>query len=409
MTLIECFSDMPVDNISACLNLEPEKLIFLGDKSEMKKTVHRYEALLQQRGMATAIELWEADTGEMGSLIPSLRKLLLKEEHCVIDLTGGDEPVLMAVGAALNGLDKWQRRQVSVQKFDPELGRWKDLDGDGWVIPGQQVQFTVAEMIALHGGIVASHGFVPQPHHKTEELQELWHYICQDPRRWNDSIALLVNFESHADSKTQVFLYLPAIAEGIRNFDEKLPRMRSVIAKLQELGVAKDQSNENCIQYTYTSELMRKCANREGNVLEFLTLMHAREMTEEGKPFFYDLLPGVFIDWDGVNRNEGKEGNWEPEVQNEVDMVAVRNGVPLFVSCKNGDVKEEELYKLSTVVRRFGGPYAKKMLIATNIGKGGVGLEGFRQRAEELGIYLVPHAAKMTTEQWQEAFRNAMK
>ena len=39
MTLIECFSDMPVDNISACLNLEPEKLIFLGDKSEMKRNI----------------------------------------------------------------------------------------------------------------------------------------------------------------------------------------------------------------------------------------------------------------------------------------------------------------------------------------------------------------------------------
>ncbi len=407
MTLIECFSDMPVDNISACLNLEPEKLIFLGDKKEMKKTVHRYEALLQQRGMATTVELWEADTGEMGSLIPSLRKLLLKEEHCVIDLTGGDEPVIMAIGAALNGLDKWQRRQVSVQKYDPKLGRWKDCDGDGWVIPGQQVQFTVNEMIALHGGIVASHGFVPQPHHKPADLQKLWNYICQDRKRWNEAISLLVNFESRADSRTQVFLYLPAIAESVRNFEEKLPKMRAVVAKLDELGVVQDESGENCLQYTYADPLMRHCTYKEGNLLEALTLMHAREMTEEGQPFFHDLLPGAFIDWDGIPHNE--ENDWTPEVENEVDMIAVRNGVPLFVSCKNGDVKEDELYKLSTVTQRFGGPYARKMLIATDIGKKDVGLEAFRLRAKELGIYLVAHAAKMTAEQWQKAFREAME
>jgi len=40
-----------------------------------------------------------------------------------------------------------------------------------------------------------------------------------------------------------------------------------------------------------------------------------------------------------------------------------RGMVPFFVSCKNGNVDVNEIYKLHTVSTRFGGKYAKKILI----------------------------------------------
>ena len=43
------------------------------------------------------------------------------------------------------------------------------------------------------------------------------------------------------------------------------------------------------------------------------------------------------------------------ETKNEIDVMLMRGVVPVFVSCKNGAVKMDELYKLDTVAQRFGG------------------------------------------------------
>jgi hypothetical protein len=87
----------------------------------------------------------------------------------------------------------------------------------------------------------------------------------------------------------------------------------------------------------------------------------------------------------------------------------MRGMTPLFISCKNGNVSEEELYKLNTVAERFGGPYAKKMLIATDLDrKGSSANRAFIQRAWDMDIFLVTDAAELTREEWRQVFKKAM-
>ena len=63
--------------------------------------------------------------------------------------------------------------------------------------------------------------------------------------------------------------------------------------------------------------------------------------------------------------------------------------VPVFVSCKNGIVTADELYKLNTVAERFGGEYSQKVLIATSIQSLGEAGEYLRQRAEDMNIRII--------------------
>ena len=82
---------------------------------------------------------------------------------------------------------------------------------------------------------------------------------------------------------------------------------------------------------------------------------------------------------------------------------------PLFISCKNGDIGEEELYKLNTVAERFGSRFARKMLIATDLErKGPMSMKAYIQRAKDMGIYLVTDAGELTDRQWQQIFLDAM-
>ena len=80
---------------------------------------------------------------------------------------------------------------------------------------------------------------------------------------------------------------------------------------------------------------------------------------------------------------------------------------PVFISCKNGNIGEDELYKLHTVATRFGGPYVRVMLVAADIQ--GEGPKSLRDRTKDMGITLVTDVDKMTAKDWRAKFREAIR
>ena len=110
-------------------------------------------------------------------------------------------------------------------------------------------------------------------------------------------------------------------------------------------------------------------------------------LDEDGKPVYNDVVNGVVIDWDGELHDEEDENEYDTE--NEIDILLMHHVVPVFVSCKNGIVTADELYKLNTVAERFGGEYSQKVLIATSIQSLGEAGEYLRQRAEDMNIRII--------------------
>ena len=99
-----------------------------------------------------------------------------------------------------------------------------------------------------------------------------------------------------------------------------------------------------------------------------------------------------------------------PDTRNEIDVVLMHGVVPLFVSCKNGNIEEEELYKLHTVAERFGGPLARKMLIATELDRKSESADrAFVQRAWDMNVYLVKNAGNMSDGEWRKVFTDAVR
>ena len=231
--------------------------------------------------------------------------------------------------------------------------------------------------------------------------------MAEDPREWNRDIAVLAEFESRSDSKTQVFLPLSYLRRNIADFEQKEARLRYLLGEFDRRGVVSDQSSASALEYTYTSRLMRSCTEKAGNALEIKTLLEARALRQDGKPFFHDCRMGVSIDWDGIVHSPEQR---VPETRNEIDLILTRGLTPLFVSCKNGTIGDDELYKLSTVAERFGGPYARKMLIATDLDqKNPASDRSFIQRARDMGIYLVTDGAKLSRKDWQSIFKAALE
>ena len=407
MTLIECFSNSHIDNIAACLRLRPDRMIMVGYADHMDEPVKRYQRVLEQRGISTEVTMCDVQHMDLHSMFATLKKVVLDEKDCVIDLTGGDACVIMAFGAVLAQLPVEARRSVRVEKFDHDANIVRDCIHDNQQIQEQSVNLTVEELIELHGGVIHYNAYQPPKGSNRRDLTGLWNVMSEAPKDWNQAIMMLGEFESRADSKTQVFLPLAHLRDSISNFEMKENIVRELLGKLHHQGIIEDHSSRNALEYTYTDPLLRYCTQKAGNVLEVKTLLEGRATTQNGMPYFHDCQMSVRIDWDGVVHDPADH---IPETRNEIDVVLMHETTPLFVSCKNGSIDEEELYKLHTVAERFGGPYAKKMLIATDMDrKSAAASRAFIQRAWDMDIFLVTDAAELSNEEWQQIFKKAMQ
>ena len=177
--------------------------------------------------------------------------------------------------------------------------------------------------------------------------------------------------------------------------------------ELDRRGVIQDRSDRNHFRYRYHSSLLHQCTTKAGNILEIKTLLEGRQVTEDGVPYFTDSQMSATIDWDG---HIHKISEHVPDTRNEIDAIFIKGTTPLFVSCKNGHINEDELYKLNTVAHYFGGPYAKKMLIATDLDQKSPRADrAFTQRAWDMDIFLVSDAGQLTEDEWRQLFDQAMQ
>lgn len=407
MTLIECFSGAHVDNMAACLRLKPEKMVMVGSGEDMAEALKDYEKILALRGQNTRIQAEDVSGKDIGQLCAFLHDLIRQEQECVIDITGGDEPVILAVGAVLVSLGKENFHNIRVEKYDHEARVVRDCLHDNKPVAGKQVELTVEEMIGIHGGSVTADTAAEPAGVTLQQIDPLWRIASRDPKGWNHAVKDLNEFESRFASGDQVYLPLNYLRRGISKFDEKETRVRTLLEQLHNCGAVNNRSSHSALDYTYTSAIARYCTWKAGNVLELKTLLEARKALREDGRRFQDCRMGVSIDWDGERYTDvGKLA----DTRNEIDVLLVYGVTPLFISCKNGDVKEDELYKLNEVASRFGGPHAKKMLIATDLDQGKPAANRFfNQRAWDMDIVLVGDAAELTPGEWNEIFWDALK
>ena len=68
---------------------------------------------------------------------------------------------------------------------------------------------------------------------------------------------------------------------------------------------------------------------------------------------------GTYIDWDGIIHDSG-------DVENEIDVITIKNNIISFISCKNHGIDKPELYEIDAVASQFGDKYIKKEIVTTS-------------------------------------------
>lgn len=388
-TVIEFFDKEPIANISACLRYQFERVIFVGF-SEWNHT-DEYKAVkyfLQKDEIGVKeVTYYELAPHSFVSTTQKLEKIIENEmeqnRQCFFDITGGEEIALVAIGRLLQKYDL-PLHQVNVESGSIDLLHCPDAYA---AVAGRNYQLSVEEYLNLHCAVI---DYSKQKEEKIlsvddtwkEEIYSLFPVVKNAGLNWNRFCKITQQMEEDDYDDCvygQIGQLLNKQGNAGANQREKLTR-RSFITLLQQLEkinwIRALAYDANDIRFEFPSERHKRVLTTEGACLE--AYVGYRMLEEENVT---DCMVGVSLDWEqgGIQRRNIIE---EDDVLNEIDVIAMYQNTPVFISCKNNVVKTNQpLYELDTIVNRFGGEYAIRILAAPN----GV-TDAIRNRAEEMKI-----------------------
>lgn len=413
MTVVEFLDCTPVKNIISGWTLSPDRIIYVGS-ADMRNQVERCRTFFERKKRCPEIITRMIRENKIDTVYEVLAEIAEEEEECIFDLTGGDEVALVAMGMVYERY-RFQKK-IEMHRFEITSGRISDVDNDGELPKKEnEPQITVEDTIILHGGTISAYfeesaggsgkrGAIENTPEFSDDVQKLWAICRENPAAWNRAISDLKELESRPFCEKRGFEVKISLimSERDRWAEAKRRSVERLLSMLAGAGLVHNyHAGKEYIQYCYKNASVRHCLDKAGNILELKVLTSARAAREkDGSPYYSDALSGVSIDWDGKEDLPGG-------TVNEIDVVLMRGFVPIFISCKNGEVDDDELYKLNTVALRFGGDYARKVLVASEIRKSGSGMEYFMQRASDMGIVVIDGAAHLSEEEFERKLRSA--
>ncbi len=386
MTYIEFFDKTATENICACLCKTPERVIFVGkDRKQMERFVENYKQILTNRGQKTQFIIQALSRNNLDGIVELFGNIVNSYENCVFDLTGGDELYLVGAGIIF---ERFPEKSIELVRFNINSNKVYDCDNNGKPDFSPFPNLSVEENVAVYGGrVIWDEGATRRWDNSRElfeDVDKIWNVCKRDVKGWNNLVTV---FEAADKSTENNSLESNANVHLLTTYTERLITKQSfddeTMNMLLNQGLIKSwEFNGSKFKLRYKNANVKRCLTKAGQALEmkiYATAVRAAE--KDGTPVFNDVLTGVCIDWDGK-----KTGT---DTENEIDVMMMRGMCPVFVSCKNGYVDIDELYKLNTVAQRFGGKYAKKLLVASALDVSAGFGKILKARADDMGIRLI--------------------
>ncbi|MBE7057239.1 MAG: DUF1887 family protein [Ruminococcaceae bacterium] len=354
MTYVEFFDKNVIENICSSLKDTPEKILLIGpDRRLMEKYVKRYRRLFNERGYNPEFICKSVSRSNLQDAVSLLEEIVNINNEFIFEISGGENILCVALGIVL---ERYPDRNIDVRRCSK---------GDAVL--------SVKENIQLHGGEPTTYSWNMTPDF-CEDVAAIWSICKKNVRKWNGQI-----------NTFETITYTG-------NCNEKCKIYRNIVEDLKKAGLIKKfYRNEKGFVIEYKNSQVRKCLTKAGLALELKIYTEASGLKDaNGNLIYNDVMTSVTIDWDGIDEDY--------DTENEIDVVLMHGMTPVFVSCKNGIVEMDELYKLSMVAERFGGKNAKKALVVNSLSDNDFG-RFFINRARDMGITLLVNIQNMSDEE----------
>lgn len=397
-TLIEFFDECQIKNVAAGMLFKPDKIIYVGFKETIKKKkIEITQSFFKEKGLNINIEQYIVGRYDYEKIVDTLTEIVNNNDDCCFELTGGKELVLAAMGTVAASYD------VPMFQFNIRNGQLINVRNFEIPAESESVSMSVRECVMLNGGAIIPDEV--QWEFTVEFINDIlimWDIIARgNCGSWNRQCNSFLDFETFGEiSDLNVSVDLKTVRDNVQ---EACINNR-LIEQLISVGFIKNYNiDENeILTYTYKNEQIHQCLIKAGNALELYTYLTAKEIAEETSGYCDDIDIGVCVDWDGIIQDEDSN---VVDTTNEIDVIMMKGLIPVFVSCKSGQVPKEALYELETMARHFGGEYSKKILLTTYLRPNTEHNKYIIQRAQDMGITLINGVDIMEKEEFKKSLR----
>ena len=369
-TLIELYDERAIENILAPDMFRPERIVYLcpAELSQDRKRQEKMRAFFHRRGWDPERVFMESSLFTADRILRQLQAIYEKYPDCAVDVTGGSDAALFAAGmfSCKTGTPAFT--------YSRKQNRFYDISGAVFADNVTcTLSYSVEEFFLMAGGTLLP-GRVDNAilSKYLADFDPFFECFLRFRRDWTDIISYIQRVSpSEYGQEPSLYIqgkYTVKGDHGSRNtVNEDALRELVRIGFIKDLKIVRGES----VSFRFLDSNIRTWLRDVGSVLE---LYSYKACIDSG--IFNDVISSAVVRWDEVLGHGS--------VSNEVDVMAARGVIPLFISCKACDIKTEALNELAILRDRFGGKGAKAAIVTTEPCNAAA-----RHRAAQLGIAVI--------------------
>lgn len=350
-TLIELYDDRAIENILAPDMFRPQRIIYLcpGEIAQDRNRQEKLMAFFQRRGWNPELIFMETSLFKADRILRQLLTIGEKYPDCAVDVTGGSDAALFAAGMFSH------QAGAPAFTYSRKRNRFYDISDAAFADNLDcTLSYSVEEFFLMAGGTLLP-GRVDNAvlSKYLDDFDPFFSCFLRFRRDWTDIISYIQGVSpSEYGQKPPMSVqgkYTVKGDHGSRNSaNEAALKELARIGFIEDLAIVRGES----VSFRFRDANIRTWLRDVGSVLE---LYAYKACIDAG--VFNDVISSAVVRWDDTLGHGS--------VSNELDVMAARGVVPLFLSCKATDIKTEALNELAILRDRFGGKGAKAAIITT--------------------------------------------
>lgn len=369
-TLIELYDERAIENILAPDMFHPRRIIYLCPREVLRDHTRQQKlaAFYRKRGWEPELIFVGTSLFEADRILRQLFTIEEKYPDCAIDVTGGSDAALFAAGMFA------ARKGVPAFTYSRRKNRFYDISGADFADDLYcDLTYSIEDFFLMAGGTLLP-GRVDN-HILSQYLpyfDPFFSCFLRFRHEWPTIISYIQRISPAEYGQIPPLditgSYTVKGERGSRNSaNEDALQELAQIGFIQDLTIIPDQQ----VSFRFRDVHTRAWLRDVGSVLELYTYKACVDAA-----IFHDVISSAVVRWDDVLGHGS--------VLNEIDVMAARGVIPLFLSCKACDIKTEALNELAILRDRFGGKGAKAVIVTTESCNAAA-----RHRAAQLGIAVI--------------------
>ncbi len=339
-TLIELYDERPLENVLGVETFAPRRVVYvcpqeIAADNQIQKKLREYFAW---RGQKVELIFHKADIFNVNSVLSLLRLITERYSDFAVDITGGTDAVLFAVG--LFSAEK----ECPVFTYSRKKNHFYNIRNapfaDG--LPCT-IRYSVEDFFRMAGGSVRQ-GRVDNRilSDYLGDFEPFFHVYMENRREWDRIITFIQRLSpTRPDGTWSLEARGPYTVKGQRA--SRIDAPEAALRSLEQIDLIRDLTiTPEEVSFRFRDGQIRAWLRDVGSVLELYVY---KTCLDTG--LFDDVRTSVIVDWEGERE--------ENAVSNELDVMGARGVVPLFISCKACDVQTEAPDELAILRDRFAG------------------------------------------------------